>query len=527
MPSLRAAVPAAVPAALAGVLAGVLATTAVAAPSTAVGGDRAVTARASSASLAVLAVPAGAYVAGQSLTWQGNIGATGVRRISLQLHISRPGDEWMAVDGFSGQTDADGGFSFRFPAPAMNNIRYRVVSGSLATPPVEFDARAQDLTLALVGGDTGGLYGRTEPGKTFALAVDTTPKLARRPDTLGLPAFPGRTVTLQRRAADGTWTTVDSSTTDAQGDARFPGLKVATAGVVVYRVKQEDYTVDGHRIGWFPSFPYYVYAGQNPPARSGGRDFAADGGKAGAASQTASQRYGWGRINYDFGWIRGESLTSPPQRGTQRAAYWQDRSDGAGRATTRNGGLELVSSRVNDSGPGDFGSTYVTAEKAAQTYGRWELRMRSKVIERGQADYRMVAQLVPDGAAPDDCSQVITVAEVDANGTRLSIGATNGTRAWRSTRAIASLDTSSPAFAVEVTPRRVTWFMDGAVIGTVRSAAATSDRPMTMRIGLVGAGDTERNHTSLFSDWVRSFPLGTGRQAGRGPALARTSPTAC
>ena len=462
------------------------------------------------------------YVGGQSLVWSGNIGARGVRRIRLQLNVNRAGDQWTPVPGFSARTERTGSFRFRFPA-AGSTVRYRVVSGRLVTRSVLFAPKSQDLTLAVVGGDVDGLYGRVDPGVPFTLAVDTTPTLFRRDDTRGLPALPGRVVTLQRRVGTG-WSTVGRTTTDARGRARFADLTVADPTLVVLRVRQEDYRRNGSRIGWFPSFPYYLYVGQDPPPRSGGREVDAGGGEAGGASATAATRYGWKGIGYDFGWIRGESLTSAPQRGSQRRAALLDTSDGSGRASIRNGGLELISSRVNAAGPGDFGSTYVTVQRASQKYGRWELRMRSKVLEAGQGDYRMVAQLVP-AADPDDCSRTITVARVDQDGTRLTIGANAGRTAWRASRAIRSLGTSSPAFAVEVTPTHVTWLMDGTVIGVVRSRSVSSDRAMTLRVGLVGTGETEMNHTTLFHDWVRSFPLGTGRQVTRGPALPSTGDT--
>lgn len=471
------------------------------------------------------------YVGGQALTWTGNVGAKGVRRIGLQLHIGREGDAWSPVPGFASKTKSDGSFSFVFPAPAMTNISYRVVAKKLKTPGVVFHAKSQDLTLALVGGDTQGLYGTVASATPFTLAVDTTPKIARRPDTDNLPAFQGRTVTLERRTASNTWAKVATAQVDKSGDAQFANLTEASKGVAVYRVRQENFVEGGNRIGWFPSFPYYVYVDQSAPARGSGTAYSANGGESGAASATALQKYGWpfgGKVLYDFGWLRGESLTSPPQKGSQQGAYFLDYANGTGRAATRNGGLEIVSGRVNDNGPYDFGTTYATIQRASQKYGRWELRMRSKVIERGQGDYKMVAQLVPASAAVDDCSRTITIAEVSGNGTKLSFGANAGKTKWRSQRTIPSLDTSAPAFAVEVAKGHITWFMNGKPIGVVRSGAAVSDQPMTLRVGLVGdPGGAEMNHTSLFHDWVRSYPIETGRQVAKGPSLKKGTLTGC
>lgn len=471
-----------------------------------------------------LAVAPRRYVGGQALTWRGNIGRPGVRRVRLQLHISRPGDQWTPVKGFSARTARDGSFRFRFPAPAMSTIRYRVVSGGLATRPVTFDARTQDLTVALVGHDTERRYGRIRPGRQFTLAVDTTPRLQRRPDTRGIPVFPGRRLTLQVRNGDGDWDTVRTSATDRRGNGRFTGLTVGR-GTTVYRVRQEDYRKRGNRIGWMASFPYYVYAGVPPHQGGTGRSVSEAGPRAGRATGTASQRYRWNNVNYDFGWLRGESLTSAPQKGTMRRAYWDEWSDGSGRASTRNGGLEIISNRIHNEGPGDFGSTWVTVRKGGQKYGRWELRFRSKVIEAGQRHYRMVAQLVPSGADPGDCTTSITIAEV-TRGTRLSFGARSGTDRWRGARKIRDLDHSSPAFAVEVMPTKVTWLMDGRAIGSVRRGV-TGGQEMTLRIGLVGSGQAEMNHSGVYSDWVRSWPLTGGRKARGGAPLKQSTGPAC
>ena len=95
------------------------------------------------------------YVGGQAITFTGSLGVAGVRTIGLQLHMNRPGDQWFAVRGFKAKTDANGGFRFAFPAPSMFGIRYRVVSGKLATVPVAFNAKAQDLTMWVAGEEPG------------------------------------------------------------------------------------------------------------------------------------------------------------------------------------------------------------------------------------------------------------------------------------------------------------------------------------------------------------------------------------
>lgn len=478
---------------------------------------------AASTPAASLQVSPSTYVGGQAVTFAGNIGASGVRRVGLQFNINRPGDPWQPVAGFSRTTKANGDFSFGYEAPGMFGISYRVVSGGLTTPKYTFDPKSQDITLALVGADKGW-YGTTAADTPFSFAVDTTPTLPRRLDSAGLPVFEGRRLTLQERQTTGTWRTVATSAADAKGEATFAGLS-EPQGVSVYRVRQENWTGGGSRVGWFPSFPYYVYSGVDAPVRAGGQDAGdrVDGGtnpKGGIAAQV----YGWGDINYDFAWEQGESLESAPDRGTQSRGYWQDYSSGSGRAMQHNGGFALVSGRLNDAGPGDFGNTWLTMRRAEQVYGRWELRMRSKTLEKGQGDYRMLALLVPADDRRYGCGEHnVILGEIASGGTSMTYGVNAGRTQWRATKQIGSLDDQSPAFAVEVAKNHMTWFFDGKAIGTVRSRSVASGIPMTLRVALIGQGETEMDHTSLFSDWQRSYPLGKGRQVTRGPALGKTT----
>lgn len=474
------------------------------------------------------------YVGGQALSFRGSLGRSGVRRITLQQHMNRPGDTWFPVRGFTGTTAADGSFAFSFPAPAMAGIRYRVAGkGGVVSPPVSFRAKGQDLTMWVVGQAVAGL--------PFTIAVDTTPSLVRRPETIGLPVFAGRTLTLQRRVDGSTWETLATSTVQVDGMGWFPGV-TAPAGTVVYRVRQEDVVSGANRIGWMQTFPTYVtvldpaQALRAPaPAR---RPVAARTGAAaapvaarrgaGAASATASSRYGWYPTLWDYTWESGQSLTSPPDVGSVRSGWWQDYSDGAGRVSRQNGGLYLDSQRNNAGGPGDFGTTRATLRGAAQAYGRWEARLRLKSAEATATDFTVLVELVPERPEDYACGRRnIVLARVAAHSSTMTFGARADTRQWTGTRRIPSLIHTSPAVAVEVARDHITWFWDGRPIGTVKGRDAVSDVPMTLRFSMVGAQGIEHNQTGVVSDWQRGFAIDRGTQVRSGAALTSSALTAC
>src|SRR4051794_24458493 len=52
--------------------------------------------------------PAENYMGGQGLHWFGNIGALGVRPITMQRYLGRPGDDWEDVKDFGVESDSEG-----------------------------------------------------------------------------------------------------------------------------------------------------------------------------------------------------------------------------------------------------------------------------------------------------------------------------------------------------------------------------------------------------------------------------------
>ncbi|QIK75935.1 hypothetical protein [Nocardioides piscis] len=498
-------------------------------------------ARASSLQLrgtASLTTSPSSYVGGQAITFSGNIGTSGKRKVTLQLHMNRPGDNWFGVRGFSGaKTLADGSFSFQFQAPSMFGIRYRVVSGKRATPPVSFNARLQDVTTWVEGTnpDYGLDHNQAVAGEPFTVMADATVD--------GAPVFVGRGLTLQRRLDGDSWEDLGRSSVGADGNGAFPGVSLP-AGVTVVRVVADEISSGANRIGWIQSFPAYVNVLASAPAPEQARSpkqgkvattsaravaLAAPSARrgAGAASATASSKYGWYPILSDYTWEAGQSLTSPADLGSDRDGWWLDYADGAGRVSKHNGGLYLDSQR-NRSGPGDFGTTRATLMDSARAYGRWETRVRLTSGESSSTDFRVLVELVPDRAADYACGRRnITVAEVSAHGTSMSFGAKADTAQWTGSKSIPSVIHSSPAVAVEVSKRHITWFLNGKPIGTVKGKAAVSDVPMTLRFSLVGDQAGEYDKTGLHSDWQRGFGIDSGKLVTKGPALKKSALTAC
>lgn len=478
------------------------------------------------------------YVGGQRLTFDGNIGKAGKRRVHVQTHMARPGDSWVDLEGSGAMTDANGNFKFNQRAPSMFGIKLRVVSGGTATPAFVSDARSQDLTLRAISGVPGMEDNQVLVEVPFEIRVDTTPTITRRPD-LPPPAFPGRELTLQQRVNGNEWDTLDTTTTNQNGVGSFDVSALET-GNVVYRVRQENYTDGGNEIGWFPSFPTYVRVlpDVGPPGGGvAGRASASQGDTStrtasrgpalgptavGRRTPTASGTYGWGRAIFDFAWEFGESLTSRPYRGSDPVGRWVDASNGSGRVAKHNGGLILDSQRNYD-GPGDHGTTSATLRDNAMKYGRWETKFRLKSPEKNARDYRVRVELVPENTSDNACgARNITVADVAAHSRRVIVGAKSAqaNKQWTYNKKIGSLlDGGTAAFGVEVSKSHISWFVNGRVIATLKNKKAVSDVPMTMRLSLVGDGQKEMNATQAIFDWQRGYSASPGRTATSGHKL--------
>ncbi len=495
------------------------------------------TARLASARKGSLSVSAGPYAPGQGVSFTGALGKSGVRTITLQQHMNRPGDAWFAVRDFKSKTRSDGTFGFVWQAPSMKGISFRVVAKKMATPAVMLNSSQEDVLMSVTEPENPqSTYSNNsvEAGVPFAITVRSVP---------GLPEFAGRSVTLQRRVNGDTWQTLGTSTLGADGYGYLQGLVEPAAGTVVYRSVVGAYTAGGSQVGWLQSFPTYLTVhspgtlpvvgsdkgagkGSAPTAVRGqtGRSQLPVAPRRSGASATASSKFGWYPTLYDYSWEFGQPLDGPPATGKLNKGKWQEYSDGTGRVGRLNGAMYIQSQR---DGAG-YGTTRATLRGAGLTYGRWETRLGLRAYGGGIADPKVLLELVPERPQDYACGKRnITMAEVSAGSRTVVFGAKADSRQWVGSRQVASLTSGTPAVAVEVNKDHITWYWDGKVIGSLKSKKAVSDVPMTMRFSIVGDQVTPGNSVGIFTDWQRAFAIKSGKQVTKGPKLRASSLTTC
>lgn len=248
----------------------------------------------------------------------------------------------------------------------------------------------------------------------------------------------------------------------------------------------------------------------------------------------ASQRYGWRTLQWDFAWEFGESLDSPPFRGANiRGGKWLDYSDGTGRAVKSGGGVDFDTGERYD-GAKDFGVTRLTLSGRPARLGRWEVKERTRMLETGGRDFEFVVELVPEGTAPDECPDYrLTVGRGTLGGGSIRIGVNAGSLAL--TRNLTGYGDPVPLlrprspryYAVQITGRRITWFLDGRAVASTTAPAAIPKVPLTLRMSTVGGGTTDRDKAEVIVDWVRYYDLNKGVRPPNGYGLKAGSPGAC
>ncbi|GAA1914600.1 family 16 glycosylhydrolase [Nocardioides hwasunensis] len=424
------------------------------------------------------------------------------------------------MPGTATRTNAAGSFTMRVRAHS-SHIVYRVVSGNRRTPTWASDAVHQEITLAA--------RGQAVAGRPLTLVASTAT----------MPLLEGRALTLQERSGAG-WTTLATSSVGPDGTGSFT-ITPAAAGTAVYRVRQEDHDRGVGHVGWFPSYPLYVEvlgaASRPSPAHriapaiaAVPQDDLAPRSARKAFQTTAAASLRWGKQIYDFDWEFGESLTDRAVIGTRRRGSWTDVTTGTGRIALRNGALQMSSNSEGAGRAGSYGSLVATlGGSATPAYGRWETRAMPMLTANGTTDYVVKAELIPVADVATGCdARAITLFEATPSTTGVTIGAKAASgAAWTRRLPVTTRDTFH-AYAVEVTRKRITWFVDGRPVGKVTDRAAVSGQPMTVRISMLDSGTAPMKTTRTLVDWVRGYPAGTGRPTRGGVRLsAGTHTTTC
>jgi hypothetical protein len=152
-----------------------------------------------------------------------------------------------------------------------------------------------------------------------------------------------------------------------------------------------------------------------------------------------------------------------------------------------------------------------------EKYGRWEVRLRDKRFPKETgADYTVATELVPASDPDGNCGgQAIDYGSYTPGrpATSFALHALPA-QVYAASTAAPHPDDYWHTYAVQVTPKNITWFLDGTPQVTERNPAAFSRVPYTMRLALIPpSGATTMKKTRLMVDTVRYFTLKNGKKA--------------
>ncbi|WGL53185.1 family 16 glycosylhydrolase [Nocardioides sp. BP30] len=179
---------------------------------------------------------------------------------------------------------------------------------------------------------------------------------------------------------------------------------------------------------------------------------------------------------------------------------WRTRGD----VRTQNGMLTLLGGRSGD--------VTATLDGAGHARGRWEIRWRGRQYGTAHTAYRLQTSLVPVARSGRHCgAQDLTFEDQKAgqNKAGLAINALPNLAFTTTVRPRGQSFTGDHwhTFAVEVTGKRISWFVDAHVVATETRPAALSGAPMTVRFRLQATQGERMDPARMQMDWLRYWTL--------------------
>ena len=209
-------------------------------------------------------------------------------------------------------------------------------------------------------------------------------------------------------------------------------------------------------------------------------------GVPGPVNAGNTYKWGYAKVNDDF-------------RGPLDRHRWH--VTGRGHAEDRFGMLTLQTRTHR--------SLSVTEQTAGHRVGRWEIRIRSRQYTAGHRRYSVRTELVPAGGRPSHCgAQNIALETYRQHGSSATHYIRNRPdRAFVAHRGLRFRDDQWHTFAVEVTRKHISWFVDAHVVSTERRRDALSGVPLALRFTMAAAGRHRMNRSWMQMDWARYWTL--------------------
>ncbi len=157
----------------------------------------------------------------------------------------------------------------------------------------------------------------------------------------------------------------------------------------------------------------------------------------------------------------------------------------------------------------DSGTLTATRRKRGHVTGRWEIRLRSRRLETGAADFTVRTELVPAGKRDQHCgAQDLALESYVQDDPDADFWIrTLPDQEFTASQPLSLADGEWHTFGVEVTDRKITWWVDAHAVRRERRRAALSGVPLTVRFSMVDVPGEPMNRSRMQMDWLRYFGL--------------------
>jgi hypothetical protein len=200
----------------------------------------------------------------------------------------------------------------------------------------------------------------------------------------------------------------------------------------------------------------------------------------------AGSEYGWGRapVNYKF--------VGPLDR-----SQWKTH----GNVGNQHGMLTLLAGRG--------GTVTATEQTKGRAVGRWETRIRHRQYVHRTTPYRVLIELVPAGDRKGYCgARNIALASYTPGVNKAAHYIhTRPDNRFVARKGLNLSDNQWHTFAVEVTKKRISWFVDAHVISTETRDDALTGVPFAVRYTMEAEEGKRMNQSRMQMDWLRYWTL--------------------
>jgi len=174
------------------------------------------------------------------------------------------------------------------------------------------------------------------------------------------------------------------------------------------------------------------------------------------------------------------------------------------------------------------GTVSATLERPGRAYGRWEVRLRQRQYGHKFTPYRVITELVPVTDAGEGCGeQNIALNRFKMGGKKVNFYIrTRPDNLFQASLRRGLGQDQWHTYAVEVTRKRISWFVDGHVIRTEKRPAALSGRKFQVRFSMQAVKGKRMNKARMQMDWLRYWTLQSpNKRSTKAPATKRTTYT--